>query len=635
MMSSSSLQQQLDFKHKQLEQARRKRKILEQEIVGTKAEAELLTKRVKDLASENERLDLQLHSLQQERDRYESVEFKTWWNEVQTLLQDSDRESLQHKQELVDDLGEENISSMNINVAISKALNQLNHILKSNNNIHQHISTLHQSSAVTSLSSSSLSPTPRNDSFSNSAPNSSSFSSSFSSFQRYYAPLLKETSHLLQEAQTLFQTTQQIQSGPLAHLEERHRQLQSAIDDTKRKMHIVSLHAEKEERSSLIKRYKSEIPLLKQELASRPRAGKELQETKQRMIDQVQTLASELNQVMEDLQVFEKRDEMENELSALIEEMAEKGEIVINAASNASPFDAAENILETLKVEVGTLQEQLDGLLEFSVVQRETISQWNSTEFPRHRDFIAHLEQERDQLVEELQSMRLEVPKLKSYDDNGEDDKKQSEEQADRDDDGNEQSCVNNDDSVIVSDDANAASPTTSTTRLVQIVHFDPQQGASSTVETIKAPTKRWQRSAKFIDDNNSVVLGRYNLNNQINNNNNDGQSKYDVSEETSFMMQTFRWLASISAPPLVEFIEKENASFSPGSNNGDSSVDSALNHHQQPTSLTVRVLSRLSSWMFGEMSFVERGRKERKTKQIGLDASSGPIVAKTGEQTV
>ena len=44
------------------------------------------------------------------------------------------------------------------------------------------------------------------------------------------------------------------------------------------------------------------------------------------MIDQIQMLSNELNQVMEDLQVFEKRHELEDELEKLLWEMKQQDE---------------------------------------------------------------------------------------------------------------------------------------------------------------------------------------------------------------------------------------------------------------------------------------------------------------------
>ena len=82
----SSLQQQLDFKTKQLNQAKRKRQILEQEIKGTPAEAELLSRKMKELSADNDSLSQQLHSIHERRTKFQSPEFKKWWDEIQSLL---------------------------------------------------------------------------------------------------------------------------------------------------------------------------------------------------------------------------------------------------------------------------------------------------------------------------------------------------------------------------------------------------------------------------------------------------------------------------------------------------------------------------------------------------------------------
>ena len=566
----SSLQQQLDFKTKQLEQAKRKRQILEQEIKGTRAEVELLSKKMKDLSAENDGLNQHLHVIHQRRAKFESPEFKKWWNEIQSLLltEKEEKEGNSSTQRAVSD--EDIVSRVSYTLS-----HQLNHLLQ--------ISSSYPppSSSTSKIKRNSVTTTMMmNDSF------SSSISSS--SFSRYYSPLLRETSQLLQEAQKLSLSLKQIQSGPLSVLEDRHRHLQNAIDETKLKMQKVSLAGEKQERLSLINRYKSDIPLLKQELALRPKAGQELTETRQRMIDQIQMLSSELNQVMEDLQVFEKRQELEEELENLLWEMKKSDEKeqdddkngkndssdstrrTMNEQQRETPLlPSSTQILDALKVEVGTLQDQLSGLVEFAVEQKENISQWERIELPRHEDFVAHLEQERDQLRDEVKALNLEVPTTSLETEKNEDCCESNNAHGTRE----QQEQLNEDktNELSMSLSQSPSSPMSpvntsgskSSSKTVQVVHFD---GNSSSIEVARAPTKRWQRSAKFSTDNNAEdimnlhqgVTGRYNLPTTSSLQLRETKdSSPDITQEMSLMSQTFKMFTDFYFPPLVEFVVK------------------------------------------------------------------------------
>ena len=151
-------------------------------------------------------------------------------------------------------------------------------------------------------------------------------------------------------------------------------------------------------------------------------------------------------------------------------------------------------------------------------------------------------------------------------------------------------------------------SKSSSSSNTVQVVHFNPQEGNFSTIETTRAPTKRWQRSAKFLGDgeNSSLVSGRYNLSSSSSSN-----LTSDISQETSFISQTFKYLSDIYSAPLVEFVVDASSS---KKNDGNDSNNGGEKEKEktQHTSLTVRMLSRLSSWMFGERSWVEKGRREK-----------------------
>ena len=69
--------------------------------------------------------------------------------------------------------------------------------------------------------------------------------------------------------------------------------------------------------------------------------------------------------------------------------------------------------------------------------------------------------------------------------------------------------------------------------------------------------------------------------------------------------------MSDIYSAPLVEFVVDAPSSKNDGNDKGDGG-EKEKEKKTQHTSLTVRMLSRLSSWMFGERSWVEKGRREK-----------------------
>jgi len=297
-------------------------------------------------------------------------------------------------------------------------------------------------------------------------------------------------------------------------------------------------------------------------------------------------------------------------------------------------------ILDALKVEVGTLQDQLSGLVEFAVDQKENISQWERIELPRHEDFVAHLEQERDQLRDEVKALNLEVPTTSLATEKNEDccdsnnasTRVQQQEQEVEDKTNELTMSLSQSPSSPMSPANTSGSKTSSKT--VQVVHFD---GNSSSIEVARAPTKRWQRSAKFSTTNNSEdivkihqgVTGRYNLPTTSSLQLRETKdSSPDITQEISLMSQTFKKFTDFYFPPLVEFVvkdeenvgqENEKKHINTSSSSASTGQEEKNNHqqlHHHHTSLTVRMLSTLSSWMFGELSWVEKGKKMKVGEQ-------------------
>lgn len=563
----------LDIKVKQLAQAKQKRRILEETLSGTKAEEEMLQHKLKSLQLQRDKLDHDLFKKKTQEEIYGSFEFQQWWSDgVIGSIQRANTET----RELLSKLmllrssserahEEENESQVeetsNAFQKVSESLKMLSHLHQSHKLLFAHPVQRKKSS-----------PALANSSFSSTSAQSSS---------KYSSLLLREAACFLAEVQALESSANQTQSGPLSQLEVRHKQLEGAIAEAKRKTHALNMEAEKRERLILIERYRSEIPLLRQELATRPKAS-DVAEFKQRMADQIPMLSSELNSVMGELQLFERRGEMEEEFE--------------NALAKG----------EALRVEVASLQEQLAGLVDFSVEQKEKIRQWQETELPRHEDFLGRLEDERDQLKREL---GLEVDDAAGGGGEGGGDEGVDVDDDDGDELGNtrmgspgsaERGRGRGADGPFLG--ASLHSPQ----RIVEVVHFD---GSRTEIETKKAP-RRWQRSAKFRlheaqqsqDRHSSPSVSSHSATNVTNG---AAASLSSLSssngKSNSLMSQTFRILSDMYVPPMVEFTSSIDAS----GHRKDDRIEAA--------SLTVRVLSKLSSWIFGESSWVERGRKEKK----------------------
>jgi hypothetical protein len=545
--NSLSPQQVFDIKSKQLAQAKHKRKILEETLEGTTAETELLQNKLKSLQIQNEKLDHEIHHKENLAKIFSSSEFQIWWNELLETIKNSS----QKIQELS--------SSSTTNSESNDNFKSLHQMVKRLGHLKQQLKKIQQQNKIPSFS---LIPNHT----SHSSSNNRSFPSSATS--KYCSPLLKETSAMLAEIQRLHFSSSQTQSGPLSQLEERHRQLEIAISAAKRKTRQLNMEADRQERLILIERYTSELPQLRQELATRPKAA-DVAEFKQRMAVQIQMLSSELNEVLGELQLFEKREELEIEVERKMTES------------------------QALRVEVATLQEQLSGLLEFVQEQKENIRQWIETEKPRHEGFVSNLERERIQLLREL--------KLRNILGNDEDcvDGGHGESRNGNDDEGDD-----DDDSKVyeVSTVAAAASPK----RVVHVVHFD---GSNQEVEMKRAPTKRWHRSAKFLSESEAMqhqhMMNSVDSSTSLTNSSGEAASSNSTTT-TTFMTQTLKILSDIYIPPLVEFT---------------STVDEKTGHRKddrtEASSLTVRVLSQLSSWLWGESSWVERGRKNKKKNSV------------------